>query len=85
MRRALEVGNGNIRKRVYPEPSLPRPTPGRKDTKRWCRGKAGVEHVKAWVPDQRLGLRWWNFQCTSCGRLFGWCAAFGGTCRCGHH
>lgn len=83
MRRSLEVGRGIVRKPVYPEPAQPRRGHAHKNTKRWCRGKVGVEHLTAWIPDKRFGS-WWNLECVSCHRLLAWCAGLG-ACRCGNH
>lgn len=53
----------------------------RKDTRRWCRGKVGVEHAYRWTVT-RLGLN--VERCITCGRMgrycFGWRI---GKCICG--
>jgi hypothetical protein len=51
-------------------PEEPRQPYGKKDTRRWCRGRVGVEHKKAWFHG-----RWnWNeLRCTVCRRRFDWC------------
>ena len=89
----MSIEDNNRSRKVPPASDEHRPVSGKKDTKRWCRGKAGVEHVKEWVLDRRWGNRpgrtgWYNFQCTSCGRQFEWCTDYLGTrdrCKCGHH
>ena len=80
-------------RKQYPASDEHRPVAGKKDTKRWCRGKVGAEHVKAWVLDRRYSTKtgrtgWYNFQCTECRRQFGFCTDWIGTrrrCKCGHH
>jgi len=70
----------------------------RKDTKRWCRGRVGVEHQYAWqrsrkhdygrVPPPEPG--WYIEACSLCGRQRNWCwSGWNGTrsrkCICGQH
>lgn len=87
-RRTWEGG----RKRIPDAPAEPKRS-ARKDTKRWCRGKVGVEHVYVWTDDARFdyfderdnrgGLPR-VLSCTACGRQKDWC--WGATdCRCGAH
>jgi hypothetical protein len=47
----------------------PRPVAGRKDCKRWCRGKVGVEHkpVCHKRPESYLS-EWRELRCEVCGR-----------------
>lgn len=66
-----------------------------KDTKKWCRGKVGIEHKMAWVdpyPNQYTRIRgvWYDYLCAECGKKFDYCSKFwtgrrGGSCRCGNH
>jgi hypothetical protein len=44
----------------------PRPKPGSKNTKKWCKGKVGREHK----PECRDGhiQGWKNLVCTECGK-----------------
>lgn len=67
------------------EPSLPMPRQ-RKDTNRWCRGKAGRLHDKVWTTDTNLGRMYqninrlggcsqvrkvyWVERCADCGKQF---------------
>lgn len=57
------------------------PTRAKKDRKRWCRGKEGVEHMPvAKTYDEAKGLKimpsgrplthagWWVLVCTECGK-----------------
>lgn len=70
-----------------------RPVSGKKDTKRWCKGKVGREHVKEWRLNRRQilwpGRRgWYSLTCTACGREFDFCTDWTGKkgkCKCGHH
>lgn len=50
-----------------------RKAPGKKNRRRWCRGKAGIEHQYPTEPDEVLDARWhyWilkRYNCTGCGR-----------------
>jgi hypothetical protein len=87
MRRKLELRS--YRTAVYPEPAEPRKSPGRKDTKRWCRGKVGAEHSREWICDARFPLTgewsWWILACARCGRHLDFCSRSQRACRCGHH
>lgn len=53
-------------------PSGPAPVRAKKNTRRWCRGKAGVEHVTAWRkwPEGDYDSRWQHYvqYCTVCGK-----------------
>jgi hypothetical protein len=40
-----------------------RPTPARKDTRSWCRGKVGVKHVLLIRPNDPK----WQYQIRTCG------------------
>lgn len=71
----------------------------RKDTKRWCKGVPGREHIKEWImrPDtllpsgNKIAYGSYIFTCTICGREFDYCwPVFIGfttkrVCKCGHH
>jgi hypothetical protein len=54
-----------------------KPTPHRshKDTKKWCRGKVGVEHKPecfkfdaGWVNAGSMAVAWRELVCTECGK-----------------
>lgn len=49
-----------------------RPWPARKNTKRWCRGKEGIEHVPKCMPygdGAALFLKEWRaLVCVTCGK-----------------
>lgn len=54
----------------------------KKDTKRWCRGKVGVEHIPEWVKNPYMYV----YACTSCGKHFDFCFEWlTEKCKCGHH
>ena len=42
----------------------------KKNKKRWCRGKPGVEHDKVWVKKVRYNHDFWTLLCKNCGREF---------------
>jgi len=44
-------------------------TRGRKDRKRWCRGKVGVPHTETWL---RGPGRFWTLTCSACGKTLDW-------------
>jgi hypothetical protein len=50
----------------------------KKDTKKWCRGKAGVEHVKHWQPMFPYSiskiLDTYKEVCSTCGKQFRYCS-----------
>jgi hypothetical protein len=51
--------------------------PGRKDTRRWCRGKVGVPHQTHWVKwfDTAWSKKpqsYWNEICQVCGKKLGY-------------
>lgn len=77
------------RKRIPDPPEEPRRS-SRKDTKRWCRGKVGVEHAYEWADDKRFdydGTREGlprTLACTACGRQKDLCWS-ATNCRCGAH
>lgn len=68
--------------------TIPRPKnlPGRKDTKKWCRGKVGREHQLEVIPPHNMMAftcspsRWssapWSCmhqeRCTVCGKILHW-------------
>jgi hypothetical protein len=74
-----------------------RPVSGKKDTKRWCRGKVGREHEKKWVKNSRFdhyattrvkSVGWWTLTCSVCRKEFDYCTDWIGTknrCKCGQH
>jgi hypothetical protein len=52
--------------------SIRAPGGSRKNTKRWCRGVTGREHVPVGKLDSRLGslkIKWYNHECKNCGRI----------------
>ena len=56
-------------------PDDPRPTPGKKDTKRWCGGKVGREHKPKCMPygsrfmsGMDIFKDWRVYACTACGK-----------------
>ena len=78
-----------VAKRSRPTPEEARPTPGKKDTRSWCRGKKGREHrpecltyreakgiAKDWMPD--FASAWRLLVCAECGKELArwspWCA-----------
>jgi hypothetical protein len=83
MRRTVQIHRSYRKALVYPEPAQVRPAPARKNTRRWCRGKVGVEHVLEW----RLWFgEVYHQVCATCGRqFFRCCRGEDGQCRCGHH
>lgn len=90
MRRSLEVRSYGSRRRSTDVPAEPRRAPGRKDTRRWCGGKIGREHVKAWRRGSLPG--WSDLACEACGKRFAYCYAgsplaqsLGVVCICGTH
>lgn len=72
--------------RMQPEQS--RRAPGKKDTKRWCRGKVGVEHE---IETRLESAILWRDKTTPCGWSYGarnrkswfWCAHEDKCTRCG--
>ena len=79
--------------------TAPKPTPARKDTKRWCLGKVAREHVLEWrshddvhnhtgfgIPRGRD--RWRILLCINCGKHLDYCYPWGerrDCTRCGQH
>ena len=62
--------------------------PGKKDTKRWCKGKVGREHVKEWQVRHEFYLHDLQYLlCINCGKVFDYrypcteCGEF----KCGGH
>lgn len=50
-----------------------RPIPGKKNKKKWCRGKVGVPHTPEPMKVDRWWAKgkkpdWWELVCTSCGK-----------------
>lgn len=74
---------------VPPIPETPRPHAGKKDTRRWCKGKVGVEHQKEWKPDNKYPFKEasprMDYRCTSCGKRFSYCTGWFNECICGVH
>lgn len=98
MRRAQALRGWDGRVNVVKDPPAAPRHRSRKDTKRWCRGKVGVEHRYEWVRDERRdyahALRgertpdekmWWHRRCSECLREAEYCAGFFGECICGRH
>lgn len=83
MRRTIQIHRSYRKALVYPEPNEPRTAAGRKDTKRWCRGKVGVKHSPEWRPDHIAQFT--VYACTTCGRHLDWCGGFHPVCKCGRH
>lgn len=70
--------------RNTPAPETPKPSPGKKDTRRWCKGKVGVEHdwsapmlyaearsvtpQEAAMNDRERSYRIYVRKCRECGR-----------------
>lgn len=81
---------------VVDAPEVPRRPSAKKDTKRWCLGKVGRQHVLAWernarfnhIPGRPDHEAWWSETCVNCRKEFRYCyRAFGRTkpCACGRH
>lgn len=88
--------DNNRKRKMPPSSDEHRPVSGKKDTKRWCRGKVGIEHKKKWALNRRMDHSLttkrpntcWTFSCTECGKEFDYCTEYlgrGGKCKCGHH
>lgn len=91
MRRTMQIHKSwHQPARIYPEPPEPKHLPS-KNTKRWCRGRKGVPHKKAWVLRstaealRERSSRWYDLRCTVCFRRFDWCAFLTAPCKCGNH
>ena len=40
-----------------------------RNTKKWCKGKPNISHVKKWV--KRVDFKdFWNERCEKCGKIF---------------
>lgn len=70
------------RKRVPPIPDVPKHK-AKKDTRRWCRGRVGVQHEPEW----RKSVRgpWSEHACRACGRIMDYCFKWHRNCICGLH
>lgn len=71
-----------------PEPTeghLVRRGRGKKNRRRWCRGKIDVEHDPVWIKDSRRvfparngmvsedsEFEWQNYECRNCGKILDW-------------
>lgn len=44
----------------------------KKNTKKWCRGKVGIKHVKEKVSETKgfLSFSWTEYRCTNCNKRF---------------
>lgn len=62
-----------------------------KDTKLWCKGKIGREHVKEWRTSNKHNhrVKWMELLCVNCEKRFDYCcewlAGRGEVCKCGFH
>jgi hypothetical protein len=73
-------------------PQVPRHV-SKKNTRRWCKGKVGVEHRTEWVRKRETwasygaGNHWYNLICKACGKHLDYCWMLGPnfTCKCGRH
>lgn len=72
---------GNDKRKYQPELSEPRPRSSRfrKNRRRWCRGRVGVEHRPGWVAQHRYtaqpsGEQFESqiYECRHCGKHLGW-------------
>ncbi len=71
-----------LERRAGPWPERPRKA-NKKDTRRWCRGKLGLEHRYHWQP--KSGSHWFEEVCSGCGKQRRWCGGWFRTCICGSH
>lgn len=57
----------------------------RKDTRKWCRGRVGVEHQPRWIFDERRHLHSKTavLECGKCRKQLDTCWRGGKNCRCG--
>ena len=66
-------------------------TRGKKNTKRWCKGKVGKEHQIVWIRYVSIHNRPWvpeNWliqQCKSCKKTFEYCRSQMGSHKCQEH
>lgn len=84
MIRALTKRSSLSTRTAVPDPPESPRRSSKKDTRRWCRGKAGRAHVRRWTI--KRGIISYNLEaCADCGREFRYC--FGllqrGGCICG--
>lgn len=66
-----------------------------RNSRRWCKGKRGVEHAYVWLADPRYDYakldrppskQVFKHECVQCGRIDDLCfPLFDKHCRCGHH
>lgn len=99
MKRAQTLrGWSGERNRVEDPPAEPKRPAGKKDTKRWCRGKVGREHIFEWVRDERRDFKrmfhgtptpdheaWWQLRCSACLKQKEYCTGMFNKCACGRH
>lgn len=55
-----------------PMPEEPRKAHAVKDTKRWCRGRVGTEHVEQWRVDTSVFRAGVSLVCETCGKQLAW-------------
>lgn len=93
MKRAMTLrGWSGDRTTVDAPPAIPKHQ-AKKNTKRWCRGKVGVEHRFEWIHDTRYDYQlksdprtwWWTEKCIACGKHDRYCMAMFSVCICGNH
>lgn len=53
---------------VKGEPEIEKPQNQRK-TKKWCKGKPGVLHIKKWVKTKSAN-KTYHYKCQECGKIF---------------
>jgi hypothetical protein len=85
MRRTIQIHRSYRKALVYPEPEQPRKVGGKKNTRRWCRGRVGLAHTPAWMTDPGGLPGWMVYACTKCGRHLDGCGRFSQPCKCGTH
>jgi hypothetical protein len=74
--------------RATKDPALEnqKPSPSKKDTKKWCGGKVGREHKPAWRMSGKIYSSMAIFECEKCKKQMGWCCPWGkNECKCGLH
>lgn len=64
----------NVERKVFLHshdgPEVTGPPRPKKDTRRWCRGKVGREHVLGCKPHWLFGTPgWWEHYCMNCGKV----------------
>lgn len=71
---------GRDKEKYTDPPEEPRKSRGKKDRKKWCGGKTGIEHKYRWVIDNRFEswrrdddeYVYQNYECAKCGRITNW-------------